>query len=358
MPGKFSAIIMAGGSGTRFWPRSRRTEPKQTLSFLDGESLLQRTVKRLKQVIDTDDILIITGKDQLEITKSQVPAIPDENIIGEPEGRNTAPCVGLGAAILHKKAPDKPMIVVAADHYIEDEIEWLNVFSAGANATRGNDKIVVFGVVPECAHTGYGYVQYGKDAGSFEENVLYKVDCFKEKPDIETAKKYVDSKSFYWNSGCFAWMPETVLNLIHKHMPELETIIDKIMDSQDFNSGLAKYYGDAPNTSVDYGILEHAENIYGMKLDCGWNDVGSWASLFNVMATDENKNIVHGNELIIKDCKNSVLWSEDLLLGAVGLEDMIVVQSKGAILVCPRSKNQEVRQIVDELKKKELKKYL
>jgi len=358
MTSKYSAVIMSGGSGTRFWPRSRRCDPKQTLSFLDGQSLLQRTVKRLRQVVDLEDILIITGSDQMEITKKQIPYLPEKNIIGEPEGRNTAPCVGLAAAILQKQSPDKPMIVVAAAHYIEDEIEWLNVFSAGAMAAKDNDKIIVFGVVPEMAHTGYGYVSYGKESGNFSDNVLYEVDCFKEKPDIETAQKYVDAGSFFWNSGCFAWMPQTVLKLIHQHLPELETVLNKIMDNNDFETAMKDYYGEAPDISVDYGILENAKNIFGMKLDAGWNDVGSWPSLFDVLPADENGNVLSGENLIIEDCKDSLFWSEDQLLSAVGLNNMIVVQAKGAVMVCPREKGQRVRELVAQLKKRGMKEFL
>jgi mannose-1-phosphate guanylyltransferase len=250
------------------------------------------------------------------------------------------------------------MIVVAADHYIEDEIEWLNVFSAGAMAAKDNDRIIVFGVVPQKAHTGYGYVQYGSKTGSYEDNSLYKVDCFKEKPDIETAREYVKSGDFFWNSGCFAWMPRTILSLVNKHMPELEKIISRIIDSSHFEEAMIAHYGLAPNISIDYGILEHADNIFGMKLDAGWNDVGSWASLFEVLPADEDGNVISGDRLILRDCKNSLFWSEDQLLTAIGLDNMIVVQSGGAIMVSPRDRGEEVKELVTELKKKGLKEFL
>ena len=187
---------------------------------------------------------------------------------------------------------------------------------------------------------------------------LYKVNEFREKPDLETAKEYVKQGTYFWNSGCFAWMPSTVLDLVNVHMPKLHTILGKIMAEANRSEALDRFYNDCPDISVDYGILEHAPHIYGLKLDAGWNDVGSWPSLFDVIPTDSNGNITSGNELIIKDCHNCLLWSEEQLLGAVGLKDMIVVQSGGAIMVCPKNRGEDVKHIVEQLKKQDLSKYL
>ena len=348
MSDSFSAVIMAGGAGTRFWPKSRRLSPKQTLPFLNGESLLQRTVRRLSPLVAPEDFLIVTGSDQLALVRDQLKNLPEKSFIGEPAARNTAPCIALAAHILHERDPEKPMIVVASDHFIGKEELWLKTFAKGADAAKEKGRVVVFGVKATKAHTGYGYVKFAQEL----ENGLFAVDGFREKPDEETAQEYIDDGSYYWNSGCFAWRPDTLLDLVKRHMPKLDGLLEKLSKSEHFQQDLKELYPTAPDISVDYGIMEKCDAITGLILDVGWNDVGAWPALFDVVDKDEKGNIQFGSDNLLIDCKDSLFWGEDHLIAAVGVDDLVVVQSGDVILVCPRSEGQRVKELVAELKAK------
>ena len=348
----FSAVIMAGGSGTRFWPRSRRLSPKQTLPFLNGESLLQRTVSRLSRMISPEDFLIVTGEDQLSLLKEQLPQLPESAFIAEPSARNTAPCVGLAAAILKQRAAEKPMLVLAADHYIEKEKEWLDVLlKAARELEKRPSQTIVFGVKAKSPHTGYGYVEFKEG----QNEKLYDVEAFYEKPSKDKAIEYLEEGNFYWNSGCFAWMPTTLLDLIEEHMPELGKILSKIFSSPDFESSLKELYPKAPNVSVDYGIMEKCRDIKGLILDVGWSDVGTWPALYELLDKDEDGNGKLDGESLLLDTENSLCWGEDHLIATVGVKDMIVVQSGKVVLVCPRGEGERVKELVENLKKRERK---
>ena len=343
----FSAVIMAGGSGTRFWPKSRRLTPKQTLPFLNGESLLQRTVSRLSSILTPEDFLIVTGADQLQQVKEQLPHLPESAFIGEPAARNTAPCVALAAHLLAKKDEQKPMVVLASDHFIAQEEKWLEVFSQGAKmAAEEKGRVVVFGVQPTRAHTGFGYVKFDQELG----NGLFVVSGFREKPDQKTAESYLAEGCYYWNSGCFAWRPDTLLELVAEHMPELHTLLKELSARGDSKEALAELYPQAPSISVDYGIMERCSSIKGLILDVGWNDVGAWPSLFQVLEGDDKGTINMAQESLLLDCEDSLFSAEDQLIAAVGVKDLIVVQSQGVILVCPRSEGERVKELVAEIK--------
>jgi len=351
MPGPCTAVIMAGGSGTRFWPRSRRTDPKQTLPFLQGRSLLQRTVDRLRTFVDVDDMLVVVGRDQVALTRRQLPDLPDYAIVAEPAARNTAPCVGLAALLLARRDPTRPMVVVAADHYIADEAAWADVFRCGATAAAEPGRVVVFGVVPTHAHTGFGYVEFGPVVDAVGGRDVHAVSSFREKPDRSTAESSVAAGTYFWNSGCFAWRPDTVLALVARHMPDLQGVLDDIDGAADFDEALNRRYPQAPAVSVDYGIMEHCSDIVGLTLDVGWNDVGAWPALFDVLPRDGDGNVTFQTDTLTLDCADSLFWGEDQLIAAIGVRDLMVVQSKGVVLVCPRSQGQRVRELVERLQR-------
>ena len=343
----FSAVIMAGGSGTRFWPKSRRLTPKQTLPFLDGESLLQRTVARLSSVLAAEDFLIVTGEDQLDEVREQLPQLPESAFLGEPVARNTAPCVALAAHLLAKKDEKKPMVVLASDHFIAEENKWLEVFSQGAKAAgKEVGRVVVFGVRPTRPHTGFGYVKFDEELG----DGLYSVSGFREKPDKQTAEHYLSEGCYYWNSGCFAWRPDTLLDLVKKHMPALDEMLEKLSLRNDSSEALKELYPTAPDISVDYGIMEKCESISGLVLDVGWNDVGAWPALFELLDSDDRGCVNLSKESLLLDCENSLFSGEDQLIAAIGIRDLIVVQARGVVLVCPLSEGERVKELVAEIK--------
>ena len=338
---------MAGGSGTRFWPKSRRLTPKQTLPFLNGQSLLQRTVDRLSSVLAPEEFLIVTGADQLKQVKEQLPQLPENAFVGEPAARNTAPCVALAAHLLAKQNEQKPMVVLASDHFVAQEEKWLEVFCQGAKmAAEEKGRVVVFGVQPTKPHTGFGYVKFDQELA----NGLFIVSGFREKPDQKIAESYLQEGCYYWNSGCFAWRPDTLLELVEEHMPDLHALLSELSSRDDSKEALEMLYPQAPNISVDYGIMEKCDNIRGLILDVGWNDVGAWPSLFEVLEGNENGTLNFARESLLLDCQNSLFSAEDQLIAAVGVKDLIVVQSRGVILVCPRSEGERVKELVAEIK--------
>jgi len=351
---------MAGGSGTRFWPRSRRLNPKQTLPFLGGDSLLQRTLARLTPKIATDDIFIVAGRDQIPILQEQLPSLPCDNFIQEPCPRNTAPCIGLAANHLAQRDPTRTMLVIPADHFVKDDTAWLDTMLKGCRGAQSSPGTsVVFGVVPTEPQTGYGYVSFDESADALDG---LRVLGFHEKPDRATAQGYISAGNYYWNSGCFAWRVDTVLTLIERHVPDLHRILrllDHARTESDaaFQSALAQHYPRCPSQSVDYAIMEKAEAIVGYPLDVGWSDVGTWTALFDVLASDENGNVSIGPAPLLKDCKGSLFWSDSHMIAAIGLDDIVVVESKGVVLVCPCSQAQRVRELVDELSKRKLEDY-
>lgn len=358
MASRFAAVIMAGGAGTRFWPRSRRRDPKQTLPFLGGASLLQRTVARLRPLVEPADILIVTGRDQLDQAREQLPELPAASFLAEPCGRNTAPCVALAAAVLTRRGPaDRPMVVLPADHFIGDEARWLAAMAAGAErAALVRGRTVVFGITPTEPHTGFGYVAFGPAAGSVGSTPVHAVEGFREKPDRPTAEEYLASGSYLWNSGCFAWRLDTLLDLVQQHMPELATLLGRLAPALDaggpaLDEALDRLYPDAPNVSVDYGIMEHATGVEGVALDARWNDVGSWSALYDVLPGDDEGNLVVGGDALLVDCRDTLAWGEDHLVAAVGVSDLVIVQAKGAVMVCRRHDAQRVKELVQALEK-------
>jgi len=342
------ALIMAGGRGTRFWPRSRKRNAKQVLRFFGERSLIQQAVDRLEGVIPPQNIWVITNDYLQGEIQAQLPAVPKQQIIAEPAQRNTAPCIGLAAQILAGLDPDAVMGVFPADHLILKETRFRTfVKAAYKGAQRG--EVVVLGVQPRWAETGYGYIEFGKKV-EIGGALPQKVKSFREKPDEKTARKFVASGNFFWNAGMFFWRAATVLELLRHHQPKTATLLAGLpeYDSKQFSSKLAAAYPLCENISVDYAILEKAETVSGIALDdIGWNDVGSWEAVYGIARKDSNRNASRC-DLIIEDATGNYVDAQKTV-ALVGVKNLIVVDTPDALLVASRDRAQDVSKLVKTL---------
>lgn len=317
------AVIMAGGSGERFWPKSRRRLPKQFLPIVSKKSMIEETIARLKGLVPEDRIYIVTNKIQASLIKGR------RNVIAEPLSRNTAPCIALSARIIQKRDPNAVMVVLPSDHHINDISKFQDAIRA---AVKMDSVLVTLGIKPKFPHTGYGYIRKGKRLG----RGLYKVSRFTEKPDLVTAKRYIASGRYFWNSGIFVWKVGTILEEIKRYLPDLYSLS---------KTG----YRNADNISIDYGIMEKTNRAVVLEAGFAWDDVGNWASLDKHKAKDKDGNILQG-DAVVRDVNNSIIISEAPLVAGIGIRDMIVVATKDSVLICPKDRAEEVKSIVGMLK--------
>lgn len=361
------AIIMAGGVGARFWPYGSYKLPKQFLPIANtSDSMIQLTVKRIQEMIPIEQIFVVTNSQYINEVKKQVPRIPVANIIGEPVGRNTAPCVGLAAVILKQFDEKAKMLVVPADHLIEDNVEFKKTVMAGLNFIEDHDSIVTLGINPTHPETGYGYIQFIEDTyltakpNGGEEVVIYKVKTFAEKPSLETAKIFLESGDFLWNSGIFIFRADVILSEIKKSLPDLHHELGKIekdIHTNKFNATLEKGYVNIKSISLDYGIMEKSKHVYVIKGNFVWSDLGSWDEVYRIKSKDKFNNVTNA-ESFVKDSKNNLVMSTKGFVGLIGVEDLIVINTKDGLLICKRGRSQEVKEIIDYLKRKGLTDYL
>lgn len=347
------AVIIAGGSGTRFWPLSREDTPKQLLSIGGKETLIQSTVSRVSPIVPLEHIYIVTNQKQMESINLQLLALTDiswdAHFIVEPEAKNTAPAVGLAAIYLKNLDPKAIMVVLPSDHIIKDNDKFCSALLLAAE-TASKGYLVTIGIKPDKPETGYGYIKCG---GKIKKGI-YNVDEFKEKPDKDTAVRYIKEGNYYWNSGMFIWKAEVILSAIKKHMPELYeglVKIEKTIGSEKEGKTLKSVFSKLQPESIDYGVIEKAKNVAIVPAEMGWSDVGSWHALEYLLPLDSNNNVKQGNVISI-DNKNSILYCSKRVVGTIGLEDMIVVDTADATLICPKNRAQEVRKIVNILKER------
>lgn len=354
-----SAVIMAGGVGTRLWPLSRRGRPKQLLRLFDGKSLLRRAFERLTGLLPPERIHVITLDDHLPQVAEQVPELPGANLIGEPVGRDTANAICLSALLLARRDPDGVMGVFTADHIIEPADRFRQTLEEGYTAAAEHpDALVTFGIKPTVAHTGLGYIRRGE----LLTGRTYAVREFKEKPDAATAAGYLESGEYYWNSGMFVWRIDTILGELRHHLPDSAGKLRQIADgwdAPDRTKRLADVYPTLNKISIDYAVMEKAERVLVVEMDCRWLDVGSWPALAEALATDPAGNVSAARRTAILDGRNNVLVSEaDHLLAAIGVEDLVVVHGEDATLVCRTQDAQRIKELVEELERRFGREYL
>ncbi len=351
--GGFYAAILAGGRGTRFWPRSRRETPKQLLPVVGETSLLRQTVARLESVIPAERVWIFTSDLLREQIIEQLPEVPPEQVVAEPVQRNTGPCIAMAARLLAETEPDAVMGVFPSDHLIEDEQAYLEILRAAADAARAKKELVVLGLEPRWAETGYGYIEYpeGTRPGSAAPAPVVQ---FREKPDRETAEQYVEAGNFFWNSGMFVWRASTLLEAVEQHMPQTAAALAKLppFSSAGFPASLSTHYAQCDNLSIDYGVLEKADNIVGFACaDFGWNDVGSWEAVYKLADTDDFDNAARTTSLESIDATGNYVDAPGKLVALIGVDDLVVVDSPDALLICRRDQAQKVSDLVKALER-------
>lgn len=346
------ALILAGGVGTRLWPHSRQSRPKQLLQLLSSRSMLQETVDRVGPLVPPERVIIMTNIGYVGAVQSQVPAIPPANVIGEPAVRGTAPAIAYGALVIAARDPAATMFSLHADHHISDAAAFREALKTAA-AVASDGHLVTLGIPPAYADTGYGYIERGEELDMSEGATVYRVRRFTEKPDAGQAEAFVESGRFYWNSGLFTWQVSTILEAFAHHMPDtyakLEPLADVVGTEQEAAS-LAQVWPTLQNETIDYGIMERAERVAVVPADFGWSDVGTWDALYAVMANGAEANVVSGDHLVL-DTRGSLIYGAERLIAAVGVNDLIVVDTGDAVLVCPRDRAQDVKAIVDQLKR-------
>ncbi len=342
---------MAGGSGTRLWPRSRTSHPKQFLDLTGDLTMLQEAQDRLQPLIPPRNILVATNKDYVEIASRQLPEVPVNNILGEPAGRGTAPAIGLAAVHLRKRDPGAIMAVLTADHLILHKETFKRVLAAAVEVAH-DGWLVTLGIKPDYPETGYGYVERGEQlpsAGGFE---VYRVARFVEKPNQARAEEFFASGKHSWNSGMFVWRVERILEEMERHMPTLYAGLAQIeaaIDTPQAGETMSRVWPGIATEMIDYGIMEKADRVAVLPVDIGWKDMGSWSAVYDVMPHDEAGNAVVGRH-VSPDTKGTLIYSPHRLVATIGLEDMIVVDTGDALLICPRNRSQDVKRLVDMLK--------
>ena len=346
----FYAVVLAGGSGTRFWPKSRRNQPKQLLDIVGTSPLIAQTLERLEGLFTRERILVITQRGQLESVRKHID-LPEGNVLAEPRSRNTAAAIGLAALEVKRRSPqgeEAVFAVLPSDHYIDDLDAFLKTLLLAKDvALKGY--LVTIGIRPRYPETGYGYIELGDPLEELGYQGVYHVRRFVEKPDLATAARFVEQGNHLWNSGTFVWRVREILGALHEHLPELYAGLLEIEQAGFTPEAVAQAYETFPDLSIDYGVMEKARNCAVVVGDYGWSDVGSWSALAELLEKDEQGNVTRG-EVVALDCSRSVLYSDDGLIGAIGLRDLVVVLSGGAVLVCPRERAQDVRKLVERLK--------
>ncbi len=348
------AVILAGGSGKRLWPLSRQKRPKQVLKLLDGQTLLRRCFERLKPVFDTRNIIVLTNAGYVDVVSENLADLLLDNIIAEPAVRDTAGAIGLVSTILSKYDSDATIAVVTADQVIQpDEVLQQAIKDALVFVNKNPEKMVTFGIRPAFPNTVLGYIKCSNPQKVQDcQNKVFSVEAFKEKPDEETAKQYLEDGRYFWNSGMFVWKAKTILANIEKYLPQAVEPLSKIRSAWDSPSQqhvLKEWFVKLPKISIDYAVMEKAENIYAIKLDCSWLDMGSFAALADIISSDKHNNIVVAEKSELLDCSNNIIVTEDNghLIAAIGLDNMIIAHSPDATFVCPVDQTQRIKELLE-----------
>ncbi len=354
-------VIMAGGVGQRLWPMSRKKSPKQLLSLITENSLLQDTVERVSGRVKGSEILIITNESHVAAIREQVPDVPSENIVGEPVGRGSAAAIALAAVMIEQKDPDGIMVVLSADHVISPTDRfWRAIEAAAETVGRDRESLVTLGIVPDFPATGFGYIHRGEPVHEHEGIAVYEVRRFVEKPDIHHATGYFQSGEYYWNGGMFIWHVGTIMKWFGRLMPDLHRAareIKKALGGPNPAQVIAEQYDIIRPETIDYGVMEKAENIKVVEAAFQWDDVGSWQGLEKWRERDEHGNIVAADHVGL-DTHNCIIMGRGQLIATIGLDDIVVVRTDDAILICQKERSQEVRDIVKILKERKMEEYL
>jgi mannose-1-phosphate guanylyltransferase len=345
------ALIMAGGSGTRLWPLSRRGRSKRSLKLMGKRTMFQQAVERLTPLFTPEQIYVVTREDQSALLSFQVPEIPSSNFINEPVGRGTAPAIGLAAIHLRRRDPQAIMAVLTADHYIANQERFRQAVEAASSIAK-DGHLVTLGIKPTSVSTGIGYVQQGERLRLIDEFPVFRVERFTEKPDLDVVRQMVASGEYSWNSGMFVWRADRILEEFQNQMPELYAQLMEVeagLGRLDYKAILLRAWNRVAEQTIDYGVMEHAKDVVVIPIDIGWADVGNWASLAELLSPDRDGNIFVGPYKEI-DTHNTLVFGGKRLVATIGVQDMVIVDSEDTLLVCAKTREQEVREIEEQLK--------
>ena len=349
-------VIMAGGIGSRFWPLSKTKKPKQFLDILGtGRTLLQHTYTRIENIVPPENVLVVTSEDYGDLVLQQLPILKPQQVLLEPFRRNTAPCIAYANYKISEVNPDAKILVAPSDHLILMEDAFSDVVRKGFQFVSDNDVLLTLGIQPNRPETGYGYIQINGEKGVVELNKSFrKVKTFTEKPDFDMAKLFLESGDFFWNSGMFFWSLKTINSAFNKYLPEVDSLFSAgkgLYNTSQEHEFISSSYSNCRNISIDYGIMEKAENVYVLCSDFGWSDLGTWGSLYDRLEKDEDNNSVTGNHVFLYDTKNCLInVPKEKLVVLQGLDDYIVVESNSILLVCRKKDEQKIKQFVNDVK--------
>ena len=346
------ALVLAGGSGTRFWPLSRHVRPKQLLNLFGDGTLLERTIDRLSGLMPRENILILTNADQIAGVREVLSEFPPENVIAEPAKRDTAPAVALGVAWVAARDPNGVMAVLPSDQLIDDIPAYHQVMGDAMKVAGAGEGIVTIGIKPTWPCPSYGYIEKGEREvieGCGADSPVYNVARFCEKPSTEQAQEYIDTGRFNWNAGMFVWSVPTVRAELEKHCPELSAFVDRGAAAEDLETLVADEFASLPRISIDYALMEHARRIYNIEATFSWDDVGSWLSVANYLPSDEQGNRHRGSVTALDASENVVFSADDTKVALVGVDNLVVIRTGDALLICPRAQADRIKDLVDML---------
>ncbi|MDR0296256.1 MAG: mannose-1-phosphate guanylyltransferase [Prevotellaceae bacterium] len=356
----FYCVIMAGGIGSRFWPISRNLRPKQFLDILGtGKTFLQETFNRFAKILPKENILIVTGSQHTDLVNEQLPSIAPSQIVPEPSRCNTAPCIAYATYKILEKNPNATIVVAPSDHLIINEAEFLNIINKALEFATANNSLVTLGIKPTRPETGYGYIQLQHSGKKVTMGEAYKVKTFTEKPNFELAKVFIESGEFFWNSGLFVWKAKTILTALENLLPEVNSLFEQGIgkyNKAEESEFIKKVYNECRSVSIDYGVMEKADNVYAFPCDFGWSDLGTWESLYLQWDKDAQNNMVDVRQVILNKVSNSSIEisKKEKLVVIEGLDNYLIVDTDDVLLICPRNNEEGIKQIMKGIEPKYL----
>lgn len=359
------AVILAGGGGTRLWPKSRKKTPKQFLKLTGKKTMMQVAADRISKMVHWKNIIVVTNKIYLREVGEQLPEVPKENIIAEPEKKDTALAMLVGALFAKSKNPDAIIINLASDHTLTNEKEYHRVMKAAVEAASNNGSLVTVGITPTHPTSAFGYIKIGDDLKKIDRSLsLFKVDSFTEKPNLATARAFISTGKYFWNANMYVWSAHNLKEAFKHHMPKMYEATKNLdsLDANTFHTALPQIYKNAESISIDYAISEKADNLTLIPGDFGWNDVGDWKVVYDLGTKDISGNVITGDQdeihALAISSKNNLIHANGRLIALVGVNDMVIVDTDEILMICPKDKSQDVKKLVERLKEEDKKEYL